>query len=355
MFEEKTFENILNEMLAMAPAGTDTRQGSVFYDMVAPTAFIISRYYTELDITIELTSMDTVEGVYLDEKCKEHAIYRLPATPNIRSATFVGASVPANRRFFSEGQYFVTQSDENGSIILVAETPGEAANSIPVGSTLVPVNTINGLTSATIGATITPGSEAESDENLRRRLREKIAGAAANGNRQHYKSWCESVAGVGVARIDPLWAGPNTVRGILINTDGAPASQSIVDTVQNYIDPGSTGLGEGVANIGAIFTAMAAQPFSIDVSFQSQLTPDVTVESVTQEAIQAITAYFKEVSLASRENTPMLIRTSAIANVIYELNGVMDYSNLTINAGTANISVPFTNVPVLGVVTVEQI
>lgn len=355
MLENKTFENILNEMLAMAPSGTDTRQGSVFYDMVAPTAFIISRYYSELNITIELTSMDTAEGIFLDEKCKEHAVYRLPATPNVRNVSFVGVSVAANRRFFAEGQFFVTKHDDTGNIVVVAEVPGEAANNIPAGTTLVPVNTIPGLTSATLGETITPGSESESDENLRRRLREKIAGPAANGNRQHYKSWCESIPGVGVARIDPLWAGANTVRGILIDTDGLPASQSIVDEVQDFIDPGSTGLGEGVANIGAFFTAMAAQSFVIDVSFDAQLNDGVAIEDVIEEVSVAIRKYFKDISLASRENTPMLIRASAIANVIYELEDIIDYTNLTINGETTNISVPFTHVPVLGVVTVEQI
>lgn len=354
MFEDRTFENILNEMLAMAPAGTDTRQGSVFYDMVAPAAFIISRYYSELAISIELTSMDTVEGTYLDEKCKEHAIYRLPATPSIRNATFVGGSVVANQRFFAEQQYFITKYDVDGNLIVVAETPGEVANNIPSGTSLVPVNTISGLTEATLGDIITPGSEAENDENLRRRFREKIAGPATNGNKQHYKSWCESVAGIGLARIDPLWNGANTVRGILIDTEGLPASQSVVDEVQEYIDPGSTGLGEGVANIGAIFTAAAAQEFTIDISFDAQV-EGVSIENVKQSASAEIKAYFKEVVLGSKEKEPMIIRAAAIANVIYDIEGLVDYANLTINGGTANISVPYTHVPVLGVMSVEQI
>lgn len=355
MFEDRTFENILAEMLAMAPEGTDTRQGSVFYDHVAPAAFKIAKLYSDLSITIELTSIDTAEGIYLDEKCKEHGIERIPATANVRNATFVGAEVTANQRFFASNQYFITQYDDEGNIVVVAETPGEAPNSIPAGTALVPVVTIPGLTEATLGETITPGSEEESDDNLRRRLQEKIAGPAANGNKQHYKTWCEEVAGVKLARIDPLWAGPNTVRGILIDNEGLPVSQGVVDEVQNYIDPGSTGLGEGVANIGAIFTAVAAEEYIINVSFSAQLDAGVSVESVIQEATEEIKAYLKEISLANQENTSTLVRLSAIANVIYSLSGVIDYTDLTINDGTANISVPYTAVPVLGVVSVEQL
>ena len=355
MFEDRTYENILNEMLDSAPAGVDTRQGSVFYDMAAPAALMLARYYTELNITIELVFLDTAAGTYLEEKCREHSVYRLPATPNVRSVTFSGASVAANQRFFADGQYFVTKYDEDANLVVEAEIPGEAGNVIPAGTALVPVNTILGLTAATLGATITPGSEAESDDNLRRRLREKIAGPATNGNKQHYKTWCEGIAGVGQARIDPLWNGVNTVKGILINTEGMPVSSSIVDEVQTYIDPGGTGLGEGVANIGCHFTAVAASAYTINIAFGAQLTSGTTAEDIEESAAAAITAYFKEVALASTGNSAMIIRTAAIANAIYDLAGLVDYANLTINEDTANISVPYTHVPVVGVVTVGEI
>ncbi|TCX51919.1 MULTISPECIES: baseplate J/gp47 family protein [unclassified Dehalobacter] len=352
MFEDRTYENILNEMLDLAPASVDTRQGSVFYDMMAPAALMLARYYTELNTTIELVFLDTAAGAYLEEKCREHAVYRLPATPNVRSVTFTGASVAANQRFFAEGQYFVTKYDEDAILVVEAETPGVAANVISAGTALVPVNTIPGLTAATLGATITPGSEAESDDNLRRRLREKIAGPAANGNKQHYKTWCEEISGVGLARIDPLWNGNNTVKGILIDTEGLPVSSSIVDEVQDYIDPGGTGMGEGVANIGCHFTAVAASAYTINIAFDAQLAPGTTAEDIEVSAAAAIAAYFKEVSLASTDNSAMIIRTAAIANAIYDLAGLVDYANLTINGGTANISVPYTDVPVVGVVNV---
>jgi hypothetical protein len=69
-----------------------------------------------------------------------------------------------------------------------------------------------------------------------------------------------------------LFAGENTVMGVIIGVDGLPAVQNIIDQVQEYIDPitlgisfvvddetiaAGDGLGDGVANIGVHFAAVA--------------------------------------------------------------------------------------------------
>lgn len=353
MFEDRTYENILNEMLAQSPADTDIRQGSVYYDMCAPAAFEISKYYTDLNTTIELTALDTAVGEYLDEKAAEHNVYRLPATSNIRNVTFVGAAVTAGKRFFADNQYFITELED--LVIVVAETPGETANNIPTGTTLIPVTAIAGLTSATLEESISLGTEEETDDNLRRRVKEKIANESANGNRQHYKSWCEERAGVGIARIKPLWDGDNTVQGVLVGADGLSVSQSIVDDVQEYIDPGSTGLGDGVANIGAYFTAATAIENTINISFDVVLDVSIVLQDVIDSAELKIIDFFKILSLSNGTDASYTVRLSAIANIIYDIEGVIDYNNLLLNAGTANITIPYTDVPVLGALNIVQI
>ncbi|WP_206458713.1 baseplate J/gp47 family protein [Anaerovorax sp. IOR16] len=355
MFRDKTYENILDEILEMAPEDIDTRKGGIYYYHVAPVAFMISRYYSELQITIDLISIDTAEGEYLDQKANEHNLERIPAQPSIRNGIFDGTNVAENMRFFANDFYFKLVYNENGQLVLEAEIGGETPNNIPTGTELVPVNTVQGLKSAKLGTVITPGTETETDENLRRRLREKIAGPAENGNAQHYKSWCESVQGVGLARIDSLWNGKNTVKGIIVGADGLGATPTIVDDVQRYVDPGSLGLGEGAANIGAFFTAVSAENTEINISFDVQLSVAANLEDVKNKVSTALIEYFKTVSLESRDKSDMVIRASAISNVIYSTDGVIDYSNLLINGNTANVIVPFTNAPKLGVLTIEQI
>jgi len=352
---DHSFETILQEMLDMAPDGVDTRQGSVFYDFVAPAAFEVAKCYTEVETTAELTSIDSAEGEYLDQKAAEHSLERTAAIANIRSATFTGASVAANLRFFSGDFYWVTQYDDSGNIVVAAEEAGENPNSVAVGIQLVPVTDINGLTSAVLGATITPGTSEETDTHLRQRLKEAISDPSQNGNARHYRTWCESITGIGIARVDALWSGNNTVRAVLIGTDGLPASSTLVSQVQEYVDPGGTGLGDGTANIGSFFTAVAATATAIDISFSAQLSTLADLQTVKEACEEAVRAYFKTLALASTDKSGMTIRAAAIANIIFDVDGVVDYSNLTIGGGTANINVPYTAVPTLGVMTIVQV
>lgn len=45
MFEEMTYEKILQDVLDNAPDGIDTRQGSIFYDAVAGPCLKIAKLY----------------------------------------------------------------------------------------------------------------------------------------------------------------------------------------------------------------------------------------------------------------------------------------------------------------------
>ena len=371
MFEDRTYENIMNECLAAAPPGIDLRQGSIFYDAVASAAFKIAQFYADISTVFDLVFITTAAGVYLDQKGAEHGVFRLPATPALYEYIWAGEAQPAlGNRFFAEGLYFVLRRADDMTLYLKAEALGTGSNNILEGTLAVPVNNISGLTLSVFGALIEPGAEEESDDDFRERIQEKIAGPAENGNRQHYKTWCESVPGVGRARIIPLFAGENTVMGVIIGADGTPASQIIVDQVQEYVDPmtlGNTvifngetipigdGLGEGVANIGARFAARSPAALFVDVSFIAELKTGATKDQVKTDAIIAITEYLKDLALHTPERQIMVVRMSAISSFLYAIPGLLDYTALTLNGATANIEVANTRVAVLGEVTVSAL
>lgn len=194
----------------------------------------------------------------------------------------------------------------------------------------------------------------EYDGSVRKRVQEKIAGPAENGNRQHYKTWCESISGVGRARIIPLWAGENTVKGVLIDTEGGPASDAVVQRVQEYIDPGGTGLGEGQANIGAHFTAVAATAKKVDISFSVTLAKGGNLATVKDAAQTALKAQVKNINLSANDGETPTLRISTVGNTIYGLTGVLDYENLRFNGQTSNVETGTEEVFVLGEVNVSE-
>lgn len=371
MFEDYTYERLLEDVLNNAPEDIDTRQGSIFYDAVSGILLKVAKLYTDLDLVVEMTSVVTATGEALDTRAGEYGITRLTATRAKYRVTFEGVIPQAGERFYTDGQYFVLREGEESDqpiYYLEAEAAGSSGNDIYKGTPAVPVNSIEGLTSATFGAIYENGSDDEDDESLRTRVQEKIAGPAENGNKQHYKTWCESRDGVGRARIFPLWNGPNTVKAVLIDGEGQPCGPSKVEEVQNYIDPATKGytatvngrtytvgdgLGEGVANLGAHFTATGAIPLSVNVSFVAELASGATHDAAQQEAAEAIEEYFKELVLDTAEVADIVVRVSAVGAILSGLHTILDYSDLKLNGAATNITPGEDDVPVIGEVSIS--
>ena len=59
MYEEMTFEAILERMLNRIPDSLDKREGSVIYDAIAPAALEIAQTYADMDSIIDETFADT--------------------------------------------------------------------------------------------------------------------------------------------------------------------------------------------------------------------------------------------------------------------------------------------------------
>lgn len=369
MFEQMTYEALLADVLNGAPENVDTRQGSIFYDAVSGICIKIAKLYTDLDLVLQMTSVLTATGDALDLRAGEHGIDRLQATKAKYKVEFEGKAPKIGERFYTDGQYFILVQDDSGTYYLEAETAGTSGNGIYEGTNVVPVNTVEGLESAEIKGIYENGTDAESDESLRQRVLEKISGPAENGNRQHYKTWCESIDGIGRARIYPLWNGENTVKAVLIDGVGKPCSEEKAKEVQKYIDPadkgmtvvknGKTytvgdGLGNGVANIGAHFTAVAASPITVNVRFEAQLRTGSNEETAKEEAEAAIEAHFRETVLGASSAEDTIVRVSQIGAIIAGLKSVIDYSGLTLNGAKDNIESGEDDVPVLGTVEVVK-
>lgn len=368
MFEDRTEKKLMEEVLALAPEGIDTRQGSIFFDAVSASVNKIAKLYTDLDRVFQVVFIITATGEHLDLRAAEYGMSRNAATSAKYLFVYAGTRPALDWRFFhnDSGYYFTLREDEEGTLYLEAETPGTECNYIQQGDIAVPCNTVQGMTSASFGPVYGEGygTDTEDDEHLRNRILEKIAGPAENGNRQHYKTWCESIDGVGRAIIFPLWYGENTVKAVLISPDGLPVADDVVEEVQRYIDPADKGMtveadgktyvfgdgyGNGQANVGAHFTAVAATALPVNLSFTAELPASQTEENLQRAVTEAITEYLKELVLDAAQGTTIIVRISAIGAILANLTAyLVDYADLTINGAETNIRLAADEVPVLG-------
>ena len=366
MWETRTYENLMREAIENAPRDVDTSQGSIFFDAIAAACLKLENFYSDLQRDFNLAFIATATGESLDQRAAEYQVFRRSALPATYSFFWEGITQPdTGERFFTDGLYFEL-SNEGGELRLVAEEPGTLSNSVISGTPAIPVNNIIGLTSTSFGERLIPGVDLESDDDLRDRVRSRISRPAENNNRQHYKLWAESIVGVGRARIIPLAAGANTVLGLILDTEGGPASGDILSAVQEYIDPrtlghifnvGTTptpfgdGLGDGVSSIGAHFAAVApaAVPISVTATIETESGADF--EQIVEAVNINLRTYLRELALA--EDWRPTVRISSISSIIYGVPGVADHFGLALNGGSGNLALSETQVAILGEVTLN--
>lgn len=352
MFENNTYESILANMLTSVPNTLDKRQGSIIYDALAPAAIQLAQAYIALDSVLALTFASTTNGIWLEQRVGEFGIIRKAATPAVISASF-NIPVPISSRFFINGIYYYVNSDTQvtaGSPAvttanLICETAGIIGN--VASGTLVAVNGVPGLTIATINSVLIPGAAVEADAALYARFLINLQSPATSGNKSQYELWAESIAGVGKAKVFPIWSGAGTVKIVIVDSNFAPPSGALVTAVQNYISP-TAAQGTGVAPIGATVTVTAATNLTINVTANVIIDSSITLTTANTNVQATIAAYIK--SIAFKDNT---VRYSKIAAAIGSAYGILDYSNVLVNGATANITLTDEQLPVLGTVTVS--
>lgn len=372
MFEDKTYAYLVAQALSRAPSGIDTRQGSIYRDSIAGQMLVFASAYVDIDNMLRLMRIDTAEGEYLDDIATLFNMERTAATLATYRAILTatpGAAmdVPEETQFFADELYFNLYYDSSESPYFECDTPGTVGNYVQSGTDANPVSTIMNLASAKFGELITPGVDTESDDDFRERLKTRIRTLAENGNKEHYKQWCEEVDGVGHARIVPLWNGPNTVKGVIFGTDGGAASAEVVAAVQEYVDPATLGhtatvdgvtyvvgdgLGEGAANLGAHFTAVAPSVLTVNISATLELAQGAAIEDAKARIITALTDYLS--GLERDSNYGATIRYYQVSSIIMDDADVLDIDNLLVNGSTQNIQLTSDQVSALGTVTFTE-
>ena len=170
MFEEKTFENLMDEKLKNISSDIDKREGSVVWDSLAPNALETAMVYQELNAYYKETFGSTASRVYLIERCRERGIFSKPASAGVYKGQF-DIEIPIGQRFSLDlYNYKVIKFVQKNSFYeyeLECETLGTAPNS-NFGQ-LIPIGYLPGLKVAKLIETLIPGEEEENTESLRER------------------------------------------------------------------------------------------------------------------------------------------------------------------------------------------
>lgn len=356
MYEQQTYEAILQRMLRRVPEDLDKREGSIIYDALAPAAAELAQFYIELDNQYTLSFADTASGEYLARRTKEFGVVRFPATKAKRWGTFTNAqgqpvSVSLGSRFSINGMYYkVIEFREPGQYILEAELPGAEGNAHY--GTLLPVDHVEGLAVAQLGEIYAAGEDEESDEALRQRFYEVVNEQPFGGNVSDYKQKLSGFSGVGGVKVYPVWNGGGTVKCTIIGSDFSSPSPELVDEIQSMVDPEvNSGEGLGLAPIGHEVTITGTE--SVEISLETKLTlaADTSVEQIREELEEAVGEYFLSLRKSWKDEPYLIVRTSHIEARILSISGIEDVTDTRLGGEQGNVQLSNDQIPVLGAVT----
>lgn len=346
-------KQILERMLSRIPNTMPKHEGSFYHDVLASAANELSVIDDAVIESRNKISVENLTGDELTQRVNERSgVERKQATYATGQVTVTGTGTINN------GDMFETQSGTqfksietkaivaNGTINIEAVIAGNSGN-VPANTvSLFPV-TLSGFTAVTNNSPTIDGFNMESDVDLLKRYYDKVRSPATSNNITHFKSWANSVSGVGDSRVMPVWDGVNTVKVIIINASKQPASQAIIDDVKNYIDP-TDGLGEGQASAGSVVTVVPASGLGINIE------ADIVISSGYDPIVVEATIVNNLANLLSGiAFVESIVSYARIGSTVLNTDGVSDYSNLLVNGDTSNISVEFDEVAIVGTVTIN--
>ncbi len=361
-FLQEDEEMIHQRMLGKAPPGISTREGDFFWDATRPAA-LEKAEMTQLKLQniLRLALPQTSYGQYLDFLGEMKGEFRHPptrSTGKIEITGELGIWIPAGCVAYTEASgdrpalaFKTTESatiDESGSGLIDAEClEAGAIGNVAAGTIILLGTPIQGVTSITNPDPFAGGTEGEDDDSFRERVLaaydEPLSGA-----RRDYIAWAKQVPGVGGVYPIPLADGPGTVKVLITDSNGQPASQALIDAVQEHVAPDDR-YGGGLAPIGVLVTAGAPEVFTLDITATLVLDDEISLAAIEDDVRESLRAFLAALEINTGDRPLDKITVTRLGYAILDTEGVKDYKkdSLTVNGGDS-VDVPVGVVPVLG-------
>lgn len=356
-------DTIQARMNELAPDGVSTIEGDMFYDATRPSAVESSRLQKiQLQNILKQARPQTATGTYLEYWGELKGVYKNAATVSSGYIQVTAAALSP----ISKGTVFGTPSttekesikfqtledvvvDGTGVATISAEclTAGIVGNVEPNTITILFDSSITGIKSVTNPEKFTGGTDIEDEEHYRARVVASDQEENLSGADSDYEKWALEVDGCGYAYAIEEWNGPGTVKVLILDKNGQPATQVLIKAVKDYIYPDKLpGKNRGgKAPTGAVVTIDTPNTLSINVKANYTFTSGFDPETVLTNLKDEITDYLKEIKING------VVKYNSIYSIVgaYVRNakGIDDFENLTVNGGIDNITL-VDEVPAIG-------
>lgn len=347
MYEHVTYEDILQRMLDKIPNNMDKREGSIIYDALAPAAIELQLMYLELDVIMNESFADTASREYLIRRANERGIAPEPATKAILKGVFTPTTVDVLGKRFNCGEinYVAIEKITDGEYQMQCESVGLDGNA-NFGQ-MIPIEYVEGLETAELTEILIPGEDEEDTEVFRQRYFKSFESQAFGGNIADYKQKTNAIDGVGSTKVTPVWNGGGTVLLTIINSNFEAASEELIQSVQEVIDPTQNASGKGLAPIGHIVTVRTAEEIHVNVTTSITYDSNYSFDALKTQIEEVIKNYLSELRKTWGDNENLIVRSSQIDARLLDIVGIIDIQNTYVNS-VKNFTVSEHQIPVMG-------
>ncbi len=345
--QHNTAEEIHERMMNSLPADIDDMPGGFPYDFTMPAALekdelINYHLMRTLMIAFPMYAWDD----WLDLHGAQVHVYRHQAqyaTGDICVAGTAGTEVKA-------GTIFCTPATDNGPAIEFATTEDAvigAEGTVSIGIKAVTAGTESNVAANTITIMAKPnravvsvnnlepltgGTERESNDDFYDRIFAEYDNSMTYlGNDTDYIRWAKA-AGAGDCIVDAAWNGPGTVKLILVDANGRPAGEELIDAVYRYIVSPDDRSARLLPTACAELSCVAATTVQIHYTITGlQFDATTSIEQIRKDFAEAVRSVYTE---AKSKN---LLRYNDVRPIIAAIVGVEDFSEFLIDGGMENI------------------
>lgn len=356
--ENNSAEEIHERMMANLPDDIDDMPGGFPYDFTKPAAlekdeFINYHLVRALMVAFPQYAWDE----WLDLHGQQVHLERhqpMRASGKVEITGKAGALIPM-------GTVFCTPATETGpSIEFYAVEDAEIGDD---GIILIPVSAVESGTGSNVAANtvilmakpdknvtqitnpepIIGGTERESNDDYYDRMAAEYDNSLTYlGNDSDYIRWAKE-AGAGDCIVIPAANGPGTVQLVLIDANGKPANQALVDAVYSHIVSPENRKLRLLPVACAELTCKAAATVEINYSITGLLFDGTTSVARVKEDFAA---KVREVYTIAKKQG--VLRYNDVRPIIKSIVGVVDFESFSMNGEINNISIKNEEYPETG-------
>lgn len=243
-------------------------------------------------------------------------------------------------------EYACTQqvSIPTGQTTVVANvrctTIGTSGNAIIGAIRFFPVTL--GFSAVTNAVAFDNGTDPQTLEEYKSDYFDRVRANVTSGNEDYYQVLAQEVSGVGSAKVFPLENGPGTATITIINADGQPANQALMDSVLDAVNANRI--------IGLNPTVDTATTLDVNIVGDITLAQGYNIPQVIGFLNPRLDSYFESINF---KGDPDTVDYFDLADIVRQTDGINDLNNFTVNGGTGNIALSNKQIATRGTVTLS--